>query len=57
MVEDVEEGIEDFDEAKEIYKLSEQKFYQKVKEVIKVQNQLKVCQKELSEKETEIGDL
>ena len=57
MVEDFEEGIEDFDEAKEIYKLSEQKFYQKVKEVIKAQNQLKVCQKELGEKDTEIKDL
>ena len=51
------DSVQDFDDAHEIYKLSEQKFYQKVKEVIKVQSQLKDHQKKLAEKDTEIGDL
>ena len=32
------DSVQDFDDAHEIYKLSEQKFFQKVKEVIKVQS-------------------
>lgn len=51
------DSVQDFDDAQEIYKLSEQKFYQKVKEGIKMQNQLKESQKLVAEKDKEIGDL
>ena len=48
------EGLEDFDDAVEIAKVTEQKFELKVKELLKVQTQLEVIQKQMVEKGNDI---
>ena len=44
-------ALEDFDDDKEIAKVTEQKFEQKVKELLKTQTELEILQKQMSEKD------
>ena len=44
-------ALEDFDDDKEIAKVTEQKFEQKVKELLKTQTELETLQKQMSEKD------